>query len=578
MADLQVLKALLPDNPLCGIDTNKDTLNLATGACTRQIYKLVLDGSENFVNTYGTNLFGINAPSLSSKDILQAYCSHYVYNPTQSGINSNTQNGQFCLVNYDSAAYLAFKDTSYSNPSDFKTWLAEQYSNNTPVIVYYVLRTPTTETIALPSGLSGTEEGYLTQSGTPTPSAPIYPTANTVNVWQHSLRKMSTATEAVENPLYADGTAISTYTIKGNTTQSGTPSPSNPVAVNGVGERTENLLFVDQSNAVNYSTSSAYAYTINSDRTISISSGKAMYTGFKVKVSPNTTYTLHSLASTNGQMRIREYSGIITDWNTNFITQSVNKTIGNSNTTSFTTTAETEWVLANWYIDGNYTPCTLSELELLEGEYTVQTLPTYEPYGYEIPISSGQTVNNYLGSIQSTRQIQKLVLTGQENWHAGSTTAERVTCYIDINAANAINPDVVGICSHIEWKSAYAATDYNRILPNSTGQILYISLAISVIGGNTMTDFVNWITAQYANGTPVTVWYVLSTATTGVVNEPLMKIGDYADTLSNATAIPTVEGANTITIDTTVQPSEFTATWTGWHDAYVKEYDGTNWQ
>ena len=39
----------------------------------------------------------------------------------------------------------------------------------------------------------------------------------------------------------------------------------------------------------------------------------------------------------------------------------------------------------------------------------------------------------------------------------------------------------------------------------------------------------------------------------------------------------TIDGANTITVDTTVQPSEFTATWTGWHDSTVKEWDGSQW-
>ena len=37
--------------------------------------------------------------------------------------------------------------------------------------------------------------------------------------WLHSLRKLTTTTEAVENPLYSDGTAITSYTIKGNTVQ-----------------------------------------------------------------------------------------------------------------------------------------------------------------------------------------------------------------------------------------------------------------------------------------------------------------------------------------------------------------------
>ena len=76
----------------------------------------------------------------------------------------------------------------------------------------------------------------------------------------------------------------------------------------------------------------------------------------------------------------------------------------------------------------------------------------------------------------------------------------------------------------------------------------------------------------------MTVWYVLATAETATVNEPLMKLGDYSDSISNAVSIPTTEGANSITVDTTVQPSEFTATWTGWHDSSVKERDGSQWQ
>lgn len=91
------------------------------------------------------------------------------------------------------------------------------------------------------------------------------------------------------------------------------------------------------------------------------------------------------------------------------------------------------------------------------------------------------------------------------------------------------------------------------------------------------STFIAWLQEQYANGTPVTLYYAIATPETAAVNEPLMKIGTYADTLSNATAIPTTEGANSITVDTTVQPSEFTATWTGWHDSLVKEWDGSQW-
>jgi hypothetical protein len=76
----------------------------------------------------------------------------------------------------------------------------------------------------------------------------------------------------------------------------------------------------------------------------------------------------------------------------------------------------------------------------------------------------------------------------------------------------------------------------------------------------TADDFKAYLAAQYAAGTPVTVWYVLAEPETGIVNEPLMRIGDYADTLTTDTPIPTAKGSNTLTVDTTVQPSEMMIT------------------
>lgn len=54
-------------------------------------------------------------------------------------------------------------------------------------------------------------------------------------------------------------------------------------------------------------------------------------------------------------------------------------------------------------------------------------------------------------------------------------------------------------------------------------------------------------------------WYVLATEEIGIVNEPLMKIGDYADTLSMEQAgvqIPTLNGTTVIDVDTAVKPTE----------------------
>jgi hypothetical protein len=209
---------------------------------------------------------------------------------------------------------------------------------------------------------------------------------------------------------------------------------------------------------------------------------------------------------------------------------------------------------------------------------TGSTAKPYEPYGYKIPISSaGVTTNIYLGSTQTTRCVKKLVLTGQENW--GSS-------HLDVNlfALSGIDDTAKGlkkttISTHYQSQTnveSWALVIDNRVCFHaySNSNILYIRDSTYA----TVADFTTYLSQQYANGTPVTVWYVLATAETAAVNEPLMKIDNYADTLSNATAIPTTEGANSITVDTTVQPSEFTATWTGWHNSSVKEWDGTDWK
>jgi hypothetical protein len=59
-----------------------------------------------------------------------------------------------------------------------------------------------------------------------------------------------------------------------------------------------------------------------------------------------------------------------------------------------------------------------------------------------------------------------------------------------------------------------------------------------------------------------------------------MKIGDYADTLSMEQAgvqIPTNKGSTTLDVLTAVKPSNISLRFTGWHDATVQEWDGSQW-
>lgn len=222
----------------------------------------------------------------------------------------------------------------------------------------------------------------------------------------------------------------------------------------------------------------------------------------------------------------------------------------------------------------------------------VNGVGTLDSGQYKIPISSGGvTTNIYLGSTQTTRQIEKYVFDGTQSIYSCVRTTDNqnyccVFRFSDIGMTDIKDyfADMSGIDYPIFISDRFVNKDsskrayYNNVSAgemgaNNTGTGWNRYVIFCVSGLTTAEDYQTWFAEH-----PTTIYYILGTATTAAVNEPLMKIGDYVDTLSNAAQIPTTEGANSITVDTTVQPSEFTATWSGWHDSSVKEYDGTNWQ
>lgn len=170
----------LIDTPLCGItvsgDTYKDELILATGDCTRYVRRRIFDGTENWtVSSAGTEneYYAISGTAAIQGN---GFSSHYIY---RNITTSNTVEGMFVISN----GGVRVRDKSFSSVSDFKSFLSQQYAAGTPVTVWYVLAEPTTETITVPSGLSGTIEGTMSQSGTPTTTNPIYPIANNAVGW-----------------------------------------------------------------------------------------------------------------------------------------------------------------------------------------------------------------------------------------------------------------------------------------------------------------------------------------------------------------------------------------------------------
>ena len=177
----------------------------------------------------------------------------------------------------------------------------------------------------------------------------------------------------------------------------------------------------------------------------------------------------------------------------------------------------------------------------------------YEPYHEPI------TTPVYLGEVQTTRKIRKLVLTGDEEWKSPSSDNTRF--YLDTITPDYLRADsqITYMCTHYipheQIASALLVPNLHTSMSYSTVQRLYISDN----NFTTVEGFKTYLQRQYAAGTPVTVWYVLANEETAVVNEPLMKIGDYADTLSMEQAgvqIPTLNGTTVINVDTAVKPAE----------------------
>ncbi|MBP8594647.1 MAG: hypothetical protein KBI35_09570 [Ruminococcus sp.] len=336
-------------------------------------------------------------------------------------------------------------------------------------------------------------------------------------------------TGAVPVTFVADGTPLIDYLISGNTVQNGTPTPDSPITPQGTGERTGNLfdaataygamysdgVITGQANAINDKKNKVTADMIGKTYTISITPLRIASKAFMSITINGTTY-----------------------WRENELT------VNQRSSFQFTPVTEND----QWYITYDIGDvCSYKDIMVNEGS----TALPYEPYGYKIPISSANaTTPIYLGEVETTRKVKKLMLTGEEtNWYyyENETGTTKFFYLVLVRVVGVTLNDLLN--TH----------GFNTIeVAHQSGNIFIRIYAVSE-GMETIEEWKSYLAAQYAAGTPVTVWYVLATEETVVVNEPLMKIGDYADTLSREQAgaqIPTVNGSTTLDVDTTVKPSE----------------------
>ena len=325
---------------------------------------------------------------------------------------------------------------------------------------------------------------------------------------------------------------VDSYEFYGNCSQASTPTPSTPVEVEEFGDKTENLIPSIVQGGANYTTGEL---TNNSTRVRTSS----------ISVVSGNTYTVSA-----GNLFIATAVGYNSG---NFVAGLVNHS-SNSGTKLETITVPNgvnEIVIAfrNTENPSSATDVTPSDAQgiMLNSGSTV--LP-YEPYGkYKVPITSNGATQNiilteplrkigdYADSVDSegvvTRRIKKLVLDGTEDISMPATSSFQLPNF------SALIESVY--CTHFTqttWANVVGVNVASGIgvrTPN------YDRCRIAYRDISTLEDFKTWLATQYANGTPVTVYYVLATAVTESTTVP---------------TIPTASGYSNITIGTNLAPSK----------------------
>ena len=338
------------------------------------------------------------------------------------------------------------------------------------------------------------------------------------------------------------GEPLVSWTILGNGQQTGTPSPDNIIMPTFCGVRTGNLADLILGKVPRISDGTLVTFAGLTCEYVPITS-----------MSDTFSLTFDNPESTKS-FYVFFYSG-----DTLLSTKDLN--YGTTITTYGVSSA-----VDRMRIRIDYGKTTVSNVMLVKGS----TALPYEPYGYKIPITcAGQTVPVYLGQTQTVRRIKKLVLTGAEDTYITVTTTNHIFSIRGVFNQAPELLQVGGFCTHYK---------YNNAISNLAGNMSNGDFVLNKIGNDysftimdnsfsTSAEFQQYVQQQYATGTPVTIWYALAELETGIVNEPLCKIGDYADELHSADAgvtIPTTEGQNTLTVDADLQPSEMTIT-------YIKE-------
>ena len=219
-------------------------------------------------------------------------------------------------------------------------------------------------------------------------------------------KKYGTETDTITTlpkTIIGDGTAISAYTIKGNMAQSGTPTPTNPIYPQECGDKTANLFPLPTTPTSGYI--SGISYVVNGNGIVNLSGTAITNVNIDIPIINSFTVPLSVGAGGSGifcinnsfvgNVIIRLYNNTtkVDDW----VCSTINRmstgylAMGNKTIDRYAVVIEAGTTIP----EGSYLGLALSNDGI--------AVSPYEPYGYKIPISLG----NYAYPIYISEPLRK---------------------------------------------------------------------------------------------------------------------------------------------------------------------------
>lgn len=344
-------------------------------------------------------------------------------------------------------------------------------------------------------------------------------------------------------------TYIDSVTLGGKCGQSGTPTPTVPVDIvcnNGAIKYSANMCNVNAQTA-------SVGYYISTQGVVTADIYNWIYQDF-IPVKPNTTYTL-TMSSPVYYVSISEYS---TADDSGFVVRKTGST-GSNTTLTITTGLTTNYIRFGTNL--NRTAVTLDAVLAIDWMLNMgATALPYTPYVEDGIYIDGtvEIVTDNVGNVATaerllsvgdykdtqevlsgavTRNVRVLVLDGTEFWQLATGSGYRQFYTTDTQGVIAGS---VSLASNIAPYGCTASTRANYDYGCYSGGSG--NLCFQMRGSSTLTSVQTWIdylSDQYANGTPVIVVYPTSSATTESVTpqfllkEPLTVTGSLTDLVAN---------------------------------------------